>query len=150
MSSQRHAFSRDDKLRRVVLTPENIWLISQIKENVMTLEERVRYEAMAVIVRALAHPTRLFLVAELAQQERCVCELAHMVGSDISTVSKHLSILKNAGILSDQKRGTLVFYRLETPCILEVLSCIEIVLAERLKKQEQLISSLKGYPHEMA
>ena len=59
---------------------------------------RARYNARARIVKALAHPTRLFIVDELSKRERCVRELTAMVGADISTVSQHLSLLKTAGI----------------------------------------------------
>jgi len=89
---------------------------------------KARFEARAVVVKAMAHPTRLFIVDELSRQERCVCELRDMVGSDMSTVSKHLSILKNAGIVTDEKRGSQVFYSLRVPCILKFFSCVESVL----------------------
>lgn len=82
----------------------------------------------ANIIKALAHPVRLFFVEELSKQEHCVCELTKMVGFDISTVSKHLSVLKNAGIVMDDKRGNQVFYQLRTPCILNFLGCIETVI----------------------
>ena len=64
-----------------------------------------RYEAQARIVKAMAHPSRLFLVDILSHRERYVRELTEMIGSDMSTVSKHLAILRNAGILEDEKRG---------------------------------------------
>ena len=65
-----------------------------------------RYEARVRVVKAMAHPTRMFIVEELSRvEERCVCELTEMVGADISTVSNTLSILKNAGIIADEKRG---------------------------------------------
>jgi DNA-binding transcriptional ArsR family regulator len=86
------------------------------------------FEAKARIVKAMSHPTRLFLVEELSKGERCVCELTQMVGDDISTVSKHLSILKGAGIVSDDKRGAQVFYSLRIPCVLNFFSCVESVL----------------------
>jgi DNA-binding transcriptional ArsR family regulator len=89
---------------------------------------KARFEARAVVVKAMAHPTRLFIVDELSRKERCVCELRDMVGSDMSTISKHLSILKNAGIVTDEKRGSQVFYRLRVPCILKFFSCVESVL----------------------
>lgn len=63
----------------------------------LNAKNRARYAAQAKIIKALAHPTRLFLVDQISRQETCVCELTAMVGADISTVSKHLSILKNAG-----------------------------------------------------
>ena len=67
------------------------------------------------------------MVDELSKGERCVCELRDMVGADISTVSKHLSLLKAAGIVADDKRGLQVFYRLKTPCVLGFFDCVQQV-----------------------
>ncbi len=97
------------------------------------------FDARAEIVKALAHPTRLYIVDELAKGERCVCELREGIGADISTVSKHLSVLKNAGIVEDDKRGLQVFYRLRCPCILNFFGCIENVLQENAKKHMALV-----------
>jgi DNA-binding transcriptional ArsR family regulator len=93
----------------------------------LTGATRIRYEAKARMMKALAHPTRLFMVEELANGERCVCELRDMVGVDISTVSKHLALLKTVGIVADDKRGLQVFYRLETPCVLRFFDCVQQV-----------------------
>jgi ArsR family transcriptional regulator len=98
------------------------------------------FEARAEIVKALAHPTRLFIVQELSKGERCVCELRKEIGADISTVSKHLSVLKNAGLVEDDKRGLQVFYRLRCPCILSFFNCIENVLQENARRQRALVN----------
>jgi len=93
------------------------------------MKSQARYEARVRVVKAMAHPTRMFIVDELSRvQQRCVCELTEMIGADISTVSKHLSILKGAGIIIDQNRGNQVYYRLRVPCILEFFRCVESVL----------------------
>jgi DNA-binding transcriptional ArsR family regulator len=97
-------------------------------------------EARAQIIKALAHPTRLFVVDELSKGERCVCELTDMVGADISTVSKHLSVLKQAGIVEDDKRGLQVWYRLRVPCILNFFGCIEDVLKANVKQARQAVA----------
>ena len=97
-----------------------------------------KYEARAEIIKAMAHPTRLMIIEELSKQERCVGELTEMVGADTSTVSKHLLILKNTGIVADEKRGQMVFYKLQIPCVLNFLSCVESVLQERIKAQMAL------------
>jgi len=89
---------------------------------------RAKYRAKAQILKALAHPTRLFIVDELSRGERCVCELTEMVGDDISTVSKHLSVLKAAGVVEDDKRGSQVLYSVRVPCVLNFFSCVESVL----------------------
>ncbi|MCX7824689.1 MAG: metalloregulator ArsR/SmtB family transcription factor [Verrucomicrobiae bacterium] len=86
-----------------------------------------RLKAHAQVLKALAHPTRLYLVETLAGGEKCVCELTERVGADISTVSKHLALLKKAGIVADEKRGAMVFYSLRTPCALRFFQCIESV-----------------------
>ena len=91
---------------------------------------RAQLEARASVMKALAHPTRLFIVDELSRGERCVCDLTEKIGADVSTVSKHLSVLKGAGIVSDDKRGVQVFYRLRVPCILNFFGCVEAVLEE--------------------
>jgi len=98
-----------------------------------------RFEARARIIKALAHPTRLFIVDQLSRGERCVCELTEMVGADTSTISKHLSILKNVGIVQDDKRGTQVFYRLVMPCVLRFLDCVETILKENVEAQMSLV-----------
>ncbi|MGC9329563.1 MAG: ArsR/SmtB family transcription factor [Candidatus Hinthialibacter sp.] len=104
----------------------------------MDAKTKRRLEIRARIIKALAHPTRLFIVEELSKRERCVCELTGMIGVDISTVSKHLSLLKTAGIIQDDKRGAQVFYQLRTPCILNFFSCVESVLRESKKTQAKL------------
>jgi len=90
--------------------------------------EREKYEANAAVIKALAHPSRLCIIEELKGGEQCVCKLTEVIGQDISTVSRHLSVLKNAGIVSDEKRANQVFYSLRTPCILDFLGCIEAVI----------------------
>lgn len=75
--------------------------------------------------KALGHPTRLWIVQQLADGEHCVCEFVEAVGADFSTVSKHLSVLKEAGIIADDKRGKQVFYRLVCPCILPAIKCLK-------------------------
>jgi len=100
---------------------------------------KARFEARARILRAIAHPTRLFIVHELSQTQKCVCELTQMVGSDISTVSKHLAVLRSAGIVQDEKRGSQVFYKLKMPCVLNFLSCVESVIESSAREQLDLV-----------
>ena len=98
------------------------------------------YEARANIIKALAHPSRLFIVDVLNRGEKTVGELTEMIGADTSTVSKHLSVLKNAGIVEDEKRGTAVIYSLKCPCILDFIGCIEEVIESNTKTQVEILS----------
>jgi DNA-binding transcriptional ArsR family regulator len=87
-----------------------------------------RLERRATILKALAHPSRLLMVEALAEGEKCVCELQVLVGADMSTVSKHLAVLKRAGLVESEKRGLQVFYTLLSPCVLNFFSCVESVI----------------------
>jgi len=100
-------------------------------------------EARTKIIKALAHPARLFMVEELKNGERCVCELQEMIGYDMSTVSKHLSVLKNAGIVLDRKEGTSSYYSLKVPCILNFFDCVEEVMESNLRHDNEIIMACR-------
>ena len=100
-----------------------------------------QFKARARVIKSLAHPTRLFIVDELSRNERCVAELTDMVGADMSTVSKHLSVLKSAGIVQDEKRGSQVIYFLRVPCILKFFGCVGEVMES---VAEQQLKSLRS------
>lgn len=91
----------------------------------MTPEVRARFEERARVLKALAHPTRLFMVDVLSEGERCVNDLTEMVGADMSTVSKHLSVLRSVGIVGDEKRGSEVYYSLRMGCVMGFFDCVE-------------------------
>lgn len=105
----------------------------------MNAKTQARMEARARILKALAHPTRLFIVEELSRGERPVAELTRMVGLDMSTVSKHLSLLKGVGLIRDERRGVQVFYSLATPCVINFFGCLESVLEARLQTEIELV-----------
>jgi ArsR family transcriptional regulator len=86
---------------------------------------RQRRKDRAAIFKALGHPARLHIVEELAAGERCVCDLVDLVGLGWSTVSRHLTVLKAAGVLEDEKRGLQVFYRLALPCVKSFTECLD-------------------------
>ncbi len=95
----------------------------------MDAGDRAKYEARARVMKAMAHPTRLLIVDELAKRgEECVCRLTELVGADMSTVSRHLALLKVAGIIEDEKRGSMVFYRLRARCVMDFFRCVESVI----------------------
>lgn len=77
------------------------------------------------MIKALAHPSRLAIAEALQHGERCVCDLQAKVGGDLSTVSKHLAVMREAGLLDLEKRGLKVFYRLRCSCLLEFLACLD-------------------------
>lgn len=83
-----------------------------------------KYEEMAIVMKAMSHPTRLYILDLLNEKEHCVCELTDLIKADISTVSKHLSVLRNAGLVSSTKINNQVFYKLRCPCVLDFYNCM--------------------------
>lgn len=104
---------------------------------------RELYEHRARVVKALAHPTRLAIADALAEGEVCVCELQRLAGGDMSTISKHLAVMKTAGIVADRKEGLRVFYRLQVPCLLNFFGCVDAVIQHNAETQER-VAALAG------
>jgi ArsR family transcriptional regulator len=101
-----------------------------------------RYELRAEMFKALAHPMRIHMLEKLRARPWCVCELAAEVGIEKSVASKHLSQLKAAGLIDDEKRGTIVEYHLVAPCVLDLAACAERTIIETRRKR--LDASVEG------
>ncbi len=108
----------------------------------MYQERKALLNARAKVLKAMAHSTRLFIIEELVKGERCVCDLTDQIGADVSTVSKHLSVLRQAGIVCDDKRGNQVFYRLRVPCIINFFGCVESVLESQAQDHAATLSAV--------
>jgi len=78
-----------------------------------------------LVIKALAHPTRLQIAEILAHGPACVSDLQAKVGSDLSTISKHLAIMRQAGWLTSKKKGLHIFYSLSCSCLDDFLRCVD-------------------------
>ena len=94
-----------------------------------------RCKNRAAVFKALAHPTRILIVDALAQREHCVSELVELVGDDPSTISKHLSIMKSAGIVNNDRRGSSVFYCLKMQCVPGFMHCVDNAIISSARNQ---------------
>ena len=106
----------------------------------MDSKDFAKLNAYSEIFKAMAHPVRLFILKELSKGEGCVCDLKDKIGVGMSAVSKHLSLLKKAGLVSDEKRGVWVFYRLENPEVSQLVDLVENLTKKRTKQQLELVS----------
>ena len=97
---------------------------------------RKRYEARAKVAKAMAHPSRLLMLDLLQQGELCVSDLTEKVGADQSTISKHLTILKDVGLVGVRKEGALSYYRVTCGCLDGFFSCLESVLLSDVKQRQ--------------
>ncbi len=90
------------------------------------------FRRQARVLKALANESRLMIVDRLSRGECSVGELTEMIGSDPSTVSKHLAVLRSHGIVLDRRDGNVVYYKLMTPCVVNFFACATQVLKERI------------------
>ena len=100
------------------------------------------FEKQAEVINAMAHPVRIAIIDFLKDGEQCVCDIAAHIGSERSNVSRHLSVMVNAGILEYRKDGLKVIYKLKCPCILDFFSCITGVLKQQFREDEKLLKVL--------
>ncbi len=89
------------------------------------------FRQQAQVLKALANESRLRIVDRLARGECSVAELTALVGSDRTTVSKHLAVLRAYGIVRDRRDGNTVIYTLLTPCVTSFFACTTQLLEER-------------------
>jgi ArsR family transcriptional regulator len=105
----------------------------------MNENTRQRYEARAKVAKAMAHPSRLLILDVLQQGELCVGDLTERVGADQSTVSKHLAVLKDVGLVGVRREGALSYYRVTCGCLDGFFSCLEAVLQSDVKGRQKAL-----------
>ena len=108
----------------------------------LSKKKQLLFEKQAEIAKAIAHPLRIAVVNFLKDGEQCVCDIAEHVGSERSNVSRHLSVMVNAGLLEYRKEGLKVIYRLKCACIVDFFSCVSRVLKQQVKDSERLLAAL--------
>jgi DNA-binding transcriptional ArsR family regulator len=79
------------------------------------------YQKQAQLFRALSHPVRLRILDILSRQEACVCHLTAILGKRQPYVSQQLATLREAGLVTDRRDGTLIYYSLAGEHLAELL-----------------------------
>jgi DNA-binding transcriptional ArsR family regulator len=108
----------------------------------LSKDKMTLYKRQADILQAIGQPIRIAIANFLKDGEQCVCDIAEFVGSERSNISKHLSVMVNAGLLESHKEGLKVIYRLKCPCILEFFKCMSGVLKQRVKDDKEILKVL--------
>lgn len=94
----------------------------------------------AKIFKALGHPSRLLMVHALREGEKCVCDLQALIGADMSTVSRHLAVLREAGVVRSEKRGVNIYYTLAMCCLDTFLACTGSQVETRIREKAELLA----------
>ena len=108
----------------------------------MDAETKRLYKFKAEVIAAAGHPIRLAIIDFLKDGEQCVCDITDHVEAQRSNVSRHLSTLLKAGVVEQRKDGLKMMYTLKTPCILNLMRCVEGVLRERAREASALLHAL--------
>ena len=101
------------------------------------------YDIRSAVFKAMAHPTRLKILELLGQvDEICVCDIAEKLKIDQPTISKHLSILKNVGLIGSRKEGLMVMYKLRAQCVNNFFHCVDNIIKTDLKAKVKHLNNL--------
>ena len=104
--------------------------------------QQMVYEGQATVLKAMGQPTRLQILDLLKEGERCVCEIFPAIHQEQANVSKHLSILKQAGILDSRKDGLRIIYRIKNREVLDLLKIVSQMLKDQMQEQRKLMAQL--------
>jgi ArsR family transcriptional regulator len=95
------------------------------------------------ICHALADPTRILILYILARGSQCVSEVVEALDMPQSTVSRHLRVLRERGLVHTERQGTAVYYTLADRRIIESLDLMREILATQLAASADLAHSLQ-------
>jgi DNA-binding transcriptional ArsR family regulator len=109
--------------------------------NIMACEMNERFRLKADVFKAMGHPLRLGVIELLRDGEKCVCEIMENLGTGMSNISKHLSVLKKAGIVTDRRDGLKIMYSLTMSCALDFMKCVEGTVIKRLEDERSAMVS---------
>jgi len=93
-------------------------------------------EIRSEVIKAMAHPVRLMVIELLKDGEKSFSELMEYFDIDKSTLSKHISVLKVAGIVTSRRDGLEMFFHLQVPCVTDFFSCVTAVIKDKIKQQQ--------------
>jgi ArsR family transcriptional regulator len=106
----------------------------KLGQEIQLLHKRICY--------ALGDPKRILLLYALSEGSRCVSELVDALDVPQPTVSRHLGILRERGLVSTERKGTSVYYTLTDQRVIEVLDLLRAILSSQLASEASVTQSL--------
>ncbi len=100
----------------------------------------------AQVCQALADPKRILLLYALSEERRRVTDLAEALDMPQPTISHHLKILRERGMVTAERDGTAIYYSLTDPRVVQALDLLRAVLANLLSQQIGLVEQLSNQP----
>ena len=108
-------------------------------------QDVIIFDLQAQLCKVLGNSVRLQIVDSLKEGPKCVNEIVAILENQSQpTISRHLSVLRSAGILSTQRHGVEVIYEITNPKIVDVCEMMRSILAERESHYMELLQRLQG------
>ena len=108
---------------------------------------RPLYEVKANLFKGLAHPLRVRVLEVLSTRpETSVSELLEVTGLEASNLSQHLAVLRNNRLVTADRRGNQVYYRLAYPQVADLLRVARTLLGDILETTERQLVESSGLP----
>ncbi len=105
------------------------------------MDEKI-LEMKAEILKILAQPTRLKILETLRNREKCICEIVPSINGEQSNVSRHISLMEKAHLVTTRKEGVRVMVKVKSPEIFEILDMVRTILRKQMKEQERILSRI--------
>ncbi len=105
------------------------------------MDEKI-LEMKAEILKVLAQPTRLKILETLRNGEKCICEIVPAINGEQSNVSRHISLMEKAHLVTTHKEGVRVMVKVKDPVVFEILDMVRTILRKRMKEQERILSRI--------
>jgi DNA-binding transcriptional ArsR family regulator len=96
------------------------------------------YEALARLFKAMGHPTRLGLLKRISTGSFCVSELQRHLDQSQSSISQHLAILRDRGLIVPERRGNMTCYYLADERIADLLALAETLLTAKAQTRAEV------------
>ena len=106
------------------------------------MSEKMIFQLHAEVCKALAHGLRIEIIDILKDKELRFSELCESTGVAKSSLSQHLSVMVEKGILVQRKEGLNSYYKVATPKVAKACSLMREVLIERLEKQKEILNNI--------
>ena len=127
---------------------ESIWLMGYMKARAATAPKEMLLDEIAEWLKAMADPTRLRVLHAMQNGEKCVTDLLEGMECSQANVSKHLAILRKAGLVDCRREGSSVYYRIADPAVYEICGTVcDSLQRDLADRQAGLEQGRAQFPH---
>ena len=111
------------------------------------VKQKVNYDSQVKLFKVLMHPARLAILDVLRTGEACVCHMEAALGYRQAYLSQQLMVLREAGLVDDQREGWNIYYRVSKPEVFKVIDAARQALGETKRMSLPAVIPSCSCPH---